>query len=64
MSAVRETYLPFDATFKDLFPVKALPVSHLANQRDPVTQYGLQAQEMRQDYKRGLCLSHWQPAES
>ena len=53
MTTVRETYLPFDTTFKDLFPLKALHVSHLACQRDPVMQYGLQAQEIRQDYKRG-----------
>ena len=56
MSAVRETYLPFDTTFKDLFPLNPLSVSHLASQRDPVTQYGLQAQEIRHDYKRGRVL--------
>lgn len=50
--SVRETYLPFDVTFKDLYPSKPLHVSYLACHTDSVKQYGQQAQDIRLDYKK------------
>ena len=51
-SSVRETYLPFDVTFKDLYPNKPLHVSYLACHSDHVKQYGQQAHDIRLDHKR------------
>ncbi|XP_053393950.1 KICSTOR complex protein SZT2-like isoform X2 [Mercenaria mercenaria] len=53
-SSVREIYLPFDVTFKDLYPNKPLHVSYLACHPDFVKQYGQQAQDIRLDHKRQL----------
>ena len=53
-SSVRDTnYLPFDLTFKDLYPSKPLHMSHLACETDLVKQYGRQVQDIRLSYKRG-----------
>ncbi|XP_052774284.1 KICSTOR complex protein SZT2-like isoform X2 [Mya arenaria] len=51
VTSLRETNLPFEVTFKDLFPCKLLHLSHLACHMDPVKQYGQQVQDIRLYWK-------------
>ena len=52
VNIVRESILPFDVAFKDLYPSKPLHLSYLACHTDTVKQIGQQTQDIRALYKQ------------